>query len=53
MTTTVFDEVTKIWSGPEYDYQFDEYKNFGEFILEKLADTDSDRVMQVNIVFSQ
>lgn len=52
MSTTAFDEVTKIWSGPELDFQFDKYKNFGEFLLENLADTDSERVMQVNIVFS-
>ena len=50
--TTTFDEKTKIWSGPEFEFQFDKHRNFGEYLLGQLADTDSERVMQVNIVFS-
>lgn len=50
MYTTTFDEFEKIWSGPEFEFQFDKYKNFGEYLLEKLADADSERVMQVIIV---
>lgn len=46
----MFDEVKKIWSGseapvfPAYDYI-----NFGDYLLEKLAGDDTERIMQVNI----
>lgn len=50
MYTTHFDEVKKVWSGPELNVQTGEYRNFGEYLLEKLADSDCERVMQVNIM---
>lgn len=49
MYATFFDENEKIWSGAKNDFQINKYQNFGEIILEKLADTDSDRVMQVRL----
>lgn len=48
MYTTHFDADNKIWSGPKSEFNIDKHKNFGEIILEKLIDTDTDRVMQVN-----
>lgn len=48
MYTTTFDEVKKVWSGPESTVQTGKYKNFGEFLLEKLAGADCERVMQIN-----
>lgn len=50
MYTTTFDEEKKVWSGPELNLQIDKKKNFGEYLLGKLAN-DSERVMQVNINF--
>lgn len=49
MYTTSFDVVNKIWSGPKSEFEIDKHENFGETILKKLNDTDTDRVMQVNI----
>lgn len=48
MYTTRFDAVNKLWSGPKNSFQIDRHKNFGEIILEKLAD-NPERVMQVII----
>lgn len=49
MYTTNFDAVNKIWSGPKHTFELDKHKNFGEIILEKLNDVDSERVAQVTI----
>lgn len=49
MYTTHFDALNKIWSGPKHSFKLDKHTNFGEIILEKLADTDSERVVQVTI----
>lgn len=48
MCTTQFDAINKIWSGPKSDFKIGSVNNFGEIILEKLNDTDAERVMQVN-----
>lgn len=48
MYSTTFDEAKKVWSGAELDLQIDKKKNFGEYLLEKLGNEDSERVMQVN-----
>lgn len=49
MYKTQFDAVNKIWSGPKHTFELDKRKNFGEIILEKLGDVDSERVAQVII----
>lgn len=47
MFQTNFDANEKIWSGPDADSNIDKTQNFGEIILQKLNDVDSNRVMQV------
>lgn len=49
MYKTRFDAANKIWYGPNKEFEIDKNENFGETILQKLNDTDIDRVMQVNI----
>lgn len=44
-----FDVAKKVWFGPKDDFHIDKHSNFGEIILEKLADDDSNRVMQVRV----
>lgn len=50
MYTTRFDADNKIWFGPKSEFKINKHENFGETLLEKLNDTDTDRVMQVNII---
>lgn len=47
MTATRYDEINKIWFGPENTFQVDSTRNFAEIILEKLTADDPERVMQV------
>lgn len=44
---TEFDDTEKIWSGVKSSTQIAKDQNFGEIILNNLADGDSERVMQV------
>lgn len=44
-----FDAGRKVWLGPKDGFYIDKHTNFGEIILNKLADTDANRVIQVNI----
>lgn len=50
MFKTEFDAVEKIWSGARVDIHIDKHQNFGEFILNNLADSDTERVMQVKYI---
>lgn len=46
---TQFDADEKIWRGPPVDLQhLDKHKNVGEILLQVLADSDPEQVMQVN-----
>lgn len=49
MSTTLFNDVERVWSGSEVDIDIDINKNFGEFILERLTDADPERVLQVSV----
>lgn len=44
---TQFDDTEKIWSGVKSSSQVAKDQNFGEIVLNNLADGDSERVMQV------
>lgn len=44
--STRFDAINKTWFGPSNECIIDKH-NFGEILLEKLNDTDAERVIQV------
>lgn len=50
MYKTEFNATDRIWFGTNDEFTFDKNHNFGDTILTKLADEDSDRVIQVNFV---
>lgn len=48
-STTIYDADNRIWSGPQSEAEISKNQNFGDFILNKLAENDAQRILQVRL----